>query len=202
MSETLIIYSRYPEPGKTKTRMISALGAEGAAELQRKMTEHTLTTAKKINSCRDINIEVHFTGGNEQLMSAWLGKDLQYIPQAAGDLGKRMNSSFERAFSLGSQRVVIIGIDCPDLDRDLLISAFDSLEKHELVLGVAEDGGYYLIGLTKTTPQLFQNINWGTEQVLEQTKAIAQTLNLKTEYLTTLPDVDRPEDLTIWQKYI
>ncbi|MDJ0592456.1 MAG: TIGR04282 family arsenosugar biosynthesis glycosyltransferase [Pleurocapsa sp. MO_226.B13] len=202
MSETLIIYSRYPEPGKTKTRMIPALGAEGAAELQRKMTEHTLTTAKKINSCRDINIEVHFTGGNEQLMSAWLGQDLQFIPQTAGDLGKKMNSSFERAFNLGSQRVVIIGIDCPDLDRDLLISAFDSLKKHELVLGVAEDGGYYLIGLTKTTPQLFQNINWGTERVLQQTKAIAQKLNLKTEYLTTLPDVDRPEDLTIWQKYI
>jgi uncharacterized protein len=202
MSETLIIYSRYPESGNTKTRMIPALGAEGAANLQRQMTEHTLKTARQIKLSREINIEIHFTGGNEKLMSDWLGKDLNYIPQITGDLGAKMNSSFQRAFNLNNQRVVTIGIDCPDLNQEILNAAFNSLHQQDLVLGVAKDGGYYLIGLNKTIPQLFHNINWGTEQVSKQTKAIAQKLNLNIEYLITLSDVDEPEDLPVWKKHI
>lgn len=201
INEKLIIYSRYPEPGKTKTRMIPALGAKGAAELQRQMTEHTIATARQLLFSRQINIEVYFAGGNEQLMSDWLGKDLIYKEQAAGDLGNKMRSSFQQAFNDLNQRVVTIGIDCPDINSKILNDAFNSLQKNELVLGVAEDGGYYLIGLNKTIPDLFQNIDWGTEKVLEQTKAIATKLNLNIAYLPTLSDVDRPEDLAIWQKY-
>ena len=202
MNETLIIFSRYPEPGKTKTRMIPALGAEGAAKLQREMTEHTLNTAKSLKSTRNITIEVHFAGGNKQLMMEWLGKDVRYVPQVAGDLGHKMRSAFARAFSLDNKRVVTIGIDCPDIDRTILSLAFDSLQTRDLVLGSAEDGGYYLIGLNYCIPQLFHNINWGTDRVLNQTKNIAQQLQLNVHYLTTLPDIDRPEDLVIWQKYI
>ena len=201
MVETLIIYSRYPEPGKTKTRMIPALGKEGAADLQRKMTEHTLNTARKLQGDRDINIEVHFAGGNEQLMSDWLGENINYIPQVTGDLGNKMRSSFKRAFDNNNKRVVTIGIDCPDISVENLNNAFNALQQKELVLGVAKDGGYYLIGLNKTIPELFKNINWGTDIVLEQTKAIATKLNLNMEYLTPLSDIDRPEDLAIWQKY-
>ncbi len=201
MTETLIIYSRYPEAGKTKTRMIPALGAEAAAELQRQMSEHTLNTAKQLQQKRKIKIEVHFAGGNKYLMSAWLGEDIDYIAQVDGDLGDKMNSSFSRAFNTGSQRVVTIGIDCPDINTDILNRAFDSLQQQDLVLGVASDGGYYLIGLNKAIPELFQNINWGTDTVLKQTKEIADKLNLETNYLPTLSDVDRPEDLAIWQQY-
>mgnify|MGYP003466280102 FL=1 len=201
MTETLIIFSRYPEPGKTKTRMIPALGALGAAELQRKMTEHTLKTAIALKLSRNLAIKVHFAGGNIQSMMEWLGEDFDYIPQVLGDLGHKMHSSFERAFALGSQRVVIIGTDCPDIEQTILTQAFDSLERHDLVLGVAEDGGYYLIGLNQPIAELFQNINWGTEQVLNQTQNIAQQLKLNVYYLPTLADVDRPEDLKIWQKY-
>ena len=201
MPETLIIYSRYPEAGKTKTRMIPALGAEGAAKLQRQMSEHTLNTVRQLQQKRSINIEVHFAGGNEQLMSAWLGEDISYITQVDGDLGDKMNFSFDRAFNKGTKKVVTIGIDCPDIDANILNNAFDSLQQNDLVLGVAEDGGYYLIGLNKTIPKLFENIDWGTDRVLNQTKAIANKLDLKTKYLATLSDVDRPEDLSIWQKY-
>ena len=200
MSETLIIFSRYPQPGTTKTRMIPALGADGAAQLQRKMTEHTLNTAKQLSN-RDITIEIHFAGGDVKLMRQWLGKDIQYVAQVAGDLGDKMRSAFDRAFSLGSQQVVTIGIDCPDIDSIILNNAFDSLQTHDLTLGSAEDGGYYLIGLNHSIPQLFSNINWGTERVLEQTKNIAEKLDLQVHYLPTLSDIDRPEDLAIWQKY-
>lgn len=201
MTETLIIFSRYPDPGKTKTRMIPALGALGAAELQREMTEHTLKTAIALKLFRNIEIEVHFAGGDIQSMKEWLKEDFDYIPQASGDLGYKMRSAFERAFGLGNERVAIIGIDCPDLDQAILSKAFDSLQAHDLVLGVAEDGGYYLIGLNRPITQLFQNITWGTEQVLNQTKNIAQQLKLDVHYLPTLADVDRPEDLKIWQQY-
>lgn len=200
-SETLIIYSRYPEAGKTKTRMIPALGAEGAAQLQKEMSEHTLNTARQLQQERNIKIEIHFAGGNKGLMAEWLGEDLIYKPQVDGDLGERMLSSFQQAFSNHSQRVAIVGIDCPDLNLSILNNAFDSLNEKPLAIGVAEDGGYYLIGLNKVFPELFKNIDWGTDRVLEQTKAIAQRLNLDAEYLTTLSDVDRPEDLKIWLKY-
>ena len=200
MTETLIIFSRYPEPGKTKTRMIPALGAEGAAELQKKMTEHTVKTAIALSQSRKVVTVIHFAGGNLQLMQHWLG-DFAYVAQRAGDLGEKMCSAFKRAFKLGNQRVVIVGIDCPDLNREILTEAFDSLCSHDLVLGVAEDGGYYLIGLNSLFPQLFQGIDWGTEKVLEQTQNIAQHLKLNIAYLPTLADVDRPEDLKIWQKY-
>ncbi len=202
MSETLIIFSRYPEAGKTKTRMIPTLSAKDAAELQRQMSEHTLNTARNLKSYRDITIEVHFAGGNKQLMAKWLGKDIECVPQATGNLGEKMRSAFERAFSLGSKRVVTIGTDCPDIDRSILEEAFNSLPKQDLVIGSATDGGYYLIGLNRTIPELFADINWGTDRVLNQTKAIANQLNLNTYYLKTLSDVDRPEDLAIWQKYI
>lgn len=201
MTETLIVFSRYPEAGKTKTRMIPALGAVGAAQLQQAMTEHTLKTALALASDRQTAIEIQFAGGNIDLMQSWLGRELQYKPQSAGDLGVKMRSAFESAFAMGKQRVVIIGIDCPDIDRHILTKAFNSLLDRDLVLGAAEDGGYYLIGLSRPQPQLFENITWGTGLVLQQTKDIAQQLNLKVDYLTTLADIDRPEDLKIWQKH-
>jgi uncharacterized protein len=205
MRKTLIIFSRYPQAGKTKTRLIPALGAEGAAELQRQMTEHTLKTARKLKSGREIDVEVHFTGGNNQLMAEWLGQNITYIPQVTGGLGGKMRSAFEGAFSSGSKRVVIIGIDCPDLDQSILEEAFDSLSslsRKDLVIGAAADGGYYLIGSNCLIPQLLENMDWGTARVLNQTMAIANQLNLNTHYLQVLSDVDRPEDLAIWQKYI
>ena len=201
MTETLIIFTRYPKPGKTKTRMIPALGEEGAAKLQRKLTEHTLKQAKKLRSMRSVSLEFHYAGGNQQLMKEWLGNTLTYYPQQEGDLGQRMQSAFAQAFAAGNNRVVTIGIDCPDIDEILLTQAFDLLTKKELVLGPAEDGGYYLIGLSRLIAELFADISWGSDRVLTQTKDIANKLGLSVDYLTTLNDIDRPEDLFIWEKY-
>ncbi len=207
-NSTLIIFTRYPEPGKTKTRMIPALGAEGAAKLQRLMTEHTLKQARQLPN--KIAIEIHFTGGdsfacaerNRAKMQDWLGKDLIYKEQTHGDLGKRMHFAFESAFATGKDRVVIIGVDCPDLDREILQAAFNAFDPHDLVLGPAADGGYYLIGLCRLVPELFVGIDWGSDRVLAQTKKIADRSPLNTYYLPVLNDVDRPEDLSIWTKHL
>ncbi|NET54885.1 MAG: glycosyltransferase [Symploca sp. SIO2E6] len=194
--ERLIVFTRYPEPGKTKTRMIPALGAEGAASLQRQLTENTLLQVKELAASHPVSVEVHFTGASEQLMQAWLGSDLVYQPQAEGDLGKRMASAFAASFAAGMTRVVIIGIDCPDLKSQLMEQAMEALGQNDLVLGPAEDGGYYLIGLQRTIKELFVGISWGTSQVRQQTLEIAHQLDLAIAFLPLLKDLDRPEDLS------
>lgn len=198
--ERLIIFSRYPEPGKTKTRLIPALGAEGAAMLQRQMTEYTLSQVRELQNQRSMTVEVCFAGGELSVMAQWLGSDFVYKPQGEGDLGVRMARSLASALQ-GTERSVIIGTDCPGLNASILAAAFEQLQlSYDLVLGPAVDGGYYLLGLRYFIPELFIGINWGTSEVLQQTMAIAQQLNLSVNYLPELADVDRPEDLLLWER--
>jgi uncharacterized protein len=198
----LIIFTRYPEPGKTKTRLIPALGAIGAAHLQKQMAEHTISQVKKMPKTSAITVEVRFAGGNEELMQNWLGLGLVYQNQGEGDLGQRLMRSLEDAVHNHAEQVVIIGTDCPGLNPEILASAFAKLQVCDLVLGPALDGGYYLIGLHRVIPELFAHISWGTNQVLQQTVKIAETLNLSSAYLPNLADVDRPEDLVIWEQIL
>ena len=193
--ERLIIFTRYPEAGKTKTRLIPALGVEGAARLQRQMTEDTLKQARELQSFRSTDVEIHFAGGTQQLMQAWLGSNLIYHPQCEGDLGERLTSALETSFAAGMTRVAVIGIDCPDLNAEVIDQAFDMLNRNDLVLGPAEDGGYYLIGLRRLIPELFMGISWSTAEVFRETVKIAERLELAITYLPLLNDIDRPEDV-------
>ena len=197
--ERLIVFTRYPEPGKAKTRLIPALGAGGAATLHRQMTEYTLAQVKELQSKRALAVEVRFAGGSLSLMERWLGYDLGFQEQGAGDLGSRMARSHASAFQSGTDSVVTIGTDCPGLDSGLMSRAFQQLVTDEVVLGPARDGGYYLIGLRRFIPELFSGITWGTAEVLKQTVAITKRLDLSVAYLPELADVDRPEDLPIWE---
>ncbi|MGD8211371.1 MAG: TIGR04283 family arsenosugar biosynthesis glycosyltransferase [Desulfobacterales bacterium] len=204
-SNRLIIFTRYPQPGTTKTRMIPKLGDEGAAELQRQMTEHIVSRVTGNTALRSTSVEVRFEGGNKHLMAAWLGTGFDYSPQGNGDIGIRMSRAFEDGFGNGYASVVIIGSDIPDITGDIVNKAFDELRRHDLVLGPAADGGYYLIAMGKTVfiqaaARLFGGIRWGTEGVLSQTLAAADRLSLSFFLLDTLADVDRPEDLTVWQQ--
>ncbi len=198
--ECLIIFTRYPEPGKTKTRLIPVLGAEGAATLQRQMTEQKLAQVRELQAAYPVSVEVHFTGGNEQLMQSWLGSSLIYQRQSEGDIGCRMASAFQASFEAGMNSVVLIGIDCPDLNAQLMAEAFQALHQHDLVLGPAVDGGYYLIGLRRLIPELFTGIRWSTAEVLPETLRIAHRLELAVAKLRLLSDVDRPEDLSVWKQ--
>ncbi|TVP64741.1 MAG: glycosyltransferase [Nodularia sp. (in: Bacteria)] len=196
----LIIFTRYPEPGKTKTRLIPALGDVGAANLQRQMTEHTIFEVQELQKTTAISWEVRFAGGNSQLMQDWLGSDLFYHSQGEGDLGARMARSLAHAFESGAEQVIIIGIDCPGVNAHILTQAFEQLHTCDLTLGPAIDGGYYLIGLSHLIPELFVNIDWGTDQVLPQTVNIAEKLKISLAYLSPLADIDLPEDLPIWEQ--
>ncbi|MBE9095445.1 TIGR04282 family arsenosugar biosynthesis glycosyltransferase [Tychonema sp. LEGE 07203] len=193
--EKLIIFTRYPEPGKTKTRLIPVLGKQGAANLHRLMAQRTIARALTLQNSRRLSVEIHYTGGTEKLMQDWLGTDVIYQNQTDGDLGARMAAAFQNSFDSGVDKAVIIGTDCPALKPEIMAKAFDELSQHDLVLGPAKDGGYYLIGLRRSLPELFGRINWGTNEVFAATRAIAQNLALKIAELPTLGDIDLPEDL-------
>jgi rSAM/selenodomain-associated transferase 1 len=191
----LIIFTRYPEPGKTKTRLIPALGDVGAANLHKQMTEYTISQVKELQKMTKVSVKVRFTGGDLEKMQNWLGNDLVYQFQGEGDLGERMERSLTSAFNQNAEQAIIIGTDCPGVNSQLLTTAFEQLRICNLVLGPALDGGYYLIGLQQPIPELFTNIHWGTAQVFTKTVEKAQKLNLSIGYLQPLADIDRPEDL-------
>lgn len=191
----VIVFTRYPEAGKTKTRLIPVLGAGPAAELQRRMTARALRHAEEAAGPGDV-LEIRYAGGDADLMRRAFG-ERRYRGQGGGDLGRRMLRSLEEAFSQGSDRVVVIGTDCPDLDGPLVREAFDLLAENDAVIGPAEDGGYYLIGLSRPVPELFDRLPWGTGRVLRRTLAVASGLGLRVAMLRRLQDVDRPADLEV-----
>jgi len=203
LQRQLILFTRYPEAGTTKTRMIPELGAAGAAELQRQMTEHIRSRVENLRKLHPLAVEIRYEGGGEKQMAKWLGSEFSYCRQGRGDIGQRMGRALKDAFLRGYETVVIIGSDIPDITTNIMQKAFAALNQKDLVLGPAADGGYYLIGVHRKTfrhwdPRLFNDIDWGTARVLPQTLGIARKLGLSYELLDTLRDVDRPEDLSVW----
>lgn len=198
--ERLVLFTRYPEPGRTKTRLIPALGPNGASDLQKNMTEHVLDRVRNLVESRPVDMEVRYEGGKLELMEKWLGTSISHRSQGSGDLGARMKRAFSEAFQQGLNRVVIIGSDCPGITKVTARTAFELLGQFDVVLGPANDGGYYLIGLCRETEQLFRDIPWGTSEVRARTVEIANQLGLRVVHLEPLDDVDRAEDLEVWER--
>lgn len=201
MKKNLLLFTRYPLAGHTKTRLIPALGREGAAQLQRQLTEKTLRTAEYLAARCPLSLAITHAGGTTAQMMTWLGPNHLYREQGSGDLGAKMARAFTASFKNGHQQVVIIGSDCPDLSTEILATAFAKLAHHDLVLGPARDGGYYLIGLRRPCPELFSRRSWGTALLLAETLAVAKKLALNPYLLEELTDVDRPEDLKYISNY-
>ena len=199
-SERLILFTRYPEPGTTKTRLVPVLGPEGAAEFQRRLTERAACAAAEAGRRRGRSLEIRHAGGGETRMRQWLGEGFTFRPQGCGDIGTRMQTSLGAAFAEGAPRAVLIGSDIPGLTSAAVIHAFDALRHHDLVLGPATDGGYYLIGMTaacfqRGTPYLVPGTAWGSSDVLARTLDMVRGARLTHHLLETLADVDRPQDL-------
>ena len=204
--EEIIIFSRYPQPGLTKTRLIPELGADGAANIQRTMTEQIVQTARQLVHDKQIQISIYYAGGSHLQMEQWLGHDLLYHEQAGINLGQKMMFAFEDARYRGLKRTVLVGSDCPDIDCRLITDALEALHNNQLVLGPATDGGYYLIGTTNELPpnklsHLFTDINWGTSNVFQQTIDRAHDAEITTSILKQLHDIDHPRDLTYFHHH-
>ena len=200
MPGRLLVFTRYPEPGRTKTRLIPALGAERAAAVHRSLATHTLRADEEFRCDHDAIVEVWFAGGDTSAMRALFGERLIYQPQSDGDLGRRILTALESP--AGFPPTIIIGTDCPDLSAERIARAFAALREHDVVLGPALDGGYYLIGLRSPCPALFQDIPWGTAEVFERTTEIAAREQRSVARLEPLPDVDEPSDLIHWRRAV
>jgi len=193
--DTLIVFTRLPLPGKTKTRLIPALGAEGAADLQRRMTLQTVGRAwAACAALPDTRLIIAHEGGTTREMRDWLGP-LRFQKQAQGDLGTRLTHAMMAAHAQGARKIVIIGTDCPDLTEEHLLAAFTMLDESDVVLGPAHDGGYYLIGMREPQPCLFEAIPWSTGEVFAVTQQRASEAGLSLGVLPTLADVDEPADV-------
>ncbi len=203
-ADSLLIFTRYPQAGRSKTRLIGELGADGAAGLQRRLTERVIDEARRLDAEYPVRIQVHYCGGDEEKMSSWLGP-LVYRPQVEGDLGRKMGTAMRTAIEemeTAAGSVVLIGSDIPGIDSSLLRQAFRTLGEHEVVLGPSRDGGYYLVGLAaaaapRLLPLLFDEIRWSTETVLAETLGRLGATGCSVQLLTTLCDIDRPEDLKL-----
>ena len=200
--QRVLVFTRHPEPGTTKTRLIPALGVEGAAELQRQMTLHTLATVRRWQVHAGNDVEVRFAGADASAMASTFGEDLSYVDQGEGPLGQRLHRAFCDAFEAPIDAAIAIGADCPSLDNTVLEEGFAALRSHEVVIGPATDGGYYLIGLRRPAAELFEKIDWGTGRVLAQTRAVGERLGLPIAWLEQRSDIDKPEDLPVWQSVL
>ncbi len=183
----IVLFTRYPEPGRAKTRLIPALGADGAADLHRRLTERTLAQVRATGLAR----EVRATGGPIEEFVRWLGTS-EVVDQGGGDLGARL----ERAAA--PFPTIFIGADAPDLTARHLCEAAAALADHDAAIGPASDGGYWLLGLARRLDGLFDDMPWGTDQVLPITLARLRAAGVAPFMLPTLSDLDRPEDLGRW----
>lgn len=193
----LIVFVKYPEPGKVKTRLAKFIGFERAAELYR---EFAATTFQNSDGLAHAARFAAFTPWDKkaELRAMFPGEREWLAQHAAPDLGVRLRHAIAHVLDLGYRRVLTIGTDSPTLPVAYLEEAAEKLEEHDLVLGPAEDGGYYLIGVKEAPHALFEGIEWSTEKVLAQTLARAQALKLSVHLLPEWYDVD---DLVTLEKF-
>ena len=191
----LIVFLKAPRLGTVKTRLAAEIGPQSALEAY-------LALAKRLigNLSRLANVELRFTPDDaEPEFQAWLRPGWQCRPQGPGTLGEKLAFVLDEAFALGAWRVVIIGSDCPYLDANDIQLAWTALKYHDLVLGPATDGGYWLIGLRRPCSQLFARIPWSTGAVLRTTLRRARMADLKVKLLRRLSDVDTAAD---WRQFL
>lgn len=190
----MLIFVKFPEPGKVKTRLAQDMGKKKAAQIYSRMAR---TIINKLSKSKDYKVMIFFDPPERKAdVKTWLQYNgCKFLPQEGSSLGERMANAFRWAFSLGEEKAVIIGTDCIDISNDLICESFDALDKTDVVLGPAEDGGYYLLGLKKLTPEIFNNIDWSTNRVLNQTLEKLGEKGLSFKLLQTLKDIDTVSDL-------
>ena len=187
MSELkLVIFARLPEPGKVKTRLVPALGAEGASRLYARLLEHTVAEAR----ASGLPFELRVTGGDAAAFRSWLGDDLAIVDQGEGDLGERLSRVEAPA--------LVVGSDCPGISAPILRAAGEALADRSVVIGPATDGGYYLIGFSDRVPFLFEDMGWSTASVFAETLGRLAARGIGPAILPELSDIDTPEDLAAW----
>lgn len=189
MKEALIIFARNPESGKVKSRIAQDTSPEFALNCYRELLAHTLHLGEGISCQRLLFFSDHLPPASEYAQ-------YELHRQRGEDLGQRMEDAIRLALHQGAQKVVVIGSDCQELTRDFVELAFKRLDDHEVVLGPALDGGYYLLGMRKLYHLLFEDKPWGESTLFAETLKDLQELQLAYSLLDPLRDVDHLEDIS------
>jgi rSAM/selenodomain-associated transferase 1 len=189
--DLLIMFVKAPRPGEVKTRIAESIGAQAACDAYLALVEVLIGNLRTLS-----NVQVRYTPDDALLeIPQWVQPTWKSAPQGHGDLGQRLAKAFDDAFSAGAERVVTIGSDCPEITQQDIESAWAALDDHDVVLGPAEDGGYWLIGLRSPQRALFENVAWSSTTVFEETLSRATDTGLAVRVLRKLSDVDTMEDL-------
>ncbi len=186
----LMVFVKNPQRGKVKTRLAKTVGDDKALKIYNILLNHTLTITNGAN-CDKAIFYSDFIDESDMWNKALFG---QFI-QEGNDLGERMQNAFKYAFSEHYKRIVIIGSDCLDLNEQIINDAFEILHDYEIVIGPANDGGYYLLGMRTFYKELFKNKKWSTEKVLPDTLLDISKLDVSVKLLPTLSDIDEEKDL-------
>lgn len=190
MKKALIIFVRHPELGNVKTRLAAQIGDAGALYVYQELLQHTLQITRLVHANKAV-----FYAATIVPDDLWNEKNYYKFLQTGDDLGSRMQAAFQAVFGDGYEQAVIVGSDCFELDSLIIESAFNQLENHDVVIGPAKDGGYYLLGLKKLRVELFQNKHWSTPSVFEETMTTIRQLQKSVYTLPLLSDVDEEKDL-------
>jgi uncharacterized protein len=195
----VIVFSKAPVAGQVKSRLIPELGLQGAAALYQELLTKTLNTV--INSgCSEIQLWVSGDMNHQFFTNIKNKQNVTLFEQKGEDLGSRMSHAFNSVLKKHPY-AVLIGSDCPSLQCSDLQKGMEYLENgKDVVIGPAEDGGYYLIGLRKNEPEIFSDIEWGEKTVFSETCMIIEDINLDVGLLAKRRDIDRPSDLHAYFK--
>jgi len=173
----LLIFVKFPEPGKVKTRLSGHFSPEDSAGLYKSMVEDLYTKLVKNDGSENYDVHVYYSPVEKlSAFSDWLGSSAALYPQDGEDLGEKLTNAMKRSFESGYEKTAAIGSDCIDLSVEDINTAFETLDyntqsskKREVVVGPTDDGGYYLIGSSRFIPELFDGISWSTDKVYTET---------------------------------
>lgn len=196
MSRNLIlIFTRNPELGKVKTRLAKTIGDPNALVIYKQLIKHTKNVIRDLNCDKFIYYSEHI-----QENDVWDNSKFKKHKQIGNNLGERMQQAFSGALKSNYDKIVIVGTDIFELQKTHITEAFKALEKHDVVIGPAKDGGYYLLGLKKMYPKIFKNKKWGTETIFQDT--LQDLNNVDVHLLVELNDIDTYHDLKQHQELL
>ena len=195
-NDRLIIFVRNPEKGKVKTRLAKDIGEDQALSVYHKLLNYTKEITKRLN-CEKAVYYSDYVDDNDLWDNMIYDKHLQQ----GQNLGERMQDALSRAFAEGKERVVIIGSDCMELESYMIKEAFAVLDSNDVVIGPARDGGYYLLGMKKFLPTLFEGKPWSSENLLMDTILDLKKMDANYYLLKTLNDIDTIDDLHQLSKF-
>ena len=194
----LLIFTRNPKLGKCKTRLAATIGGQAALDIYMILIRHTAEITKDLSCSKEVYYSEEVPEND-----FWDKDNYAKLLQEGSDLGERMYNAFKSGFQKGYKKIILIGSDIYDLNSETIEEAFVEIENADFVIGPAADGGYYLVGMKTLNNEIFQNKNWGTETVLEDT--LNNLNHKKVKLLEIKNDIDVYEDLEdidVFQSFI